>query len=130
MLLEAVLAQAKRAGFKCIVADGHGPSRDAWAEMVDLWEKQFDLRLVSAKRDFPGKWRTQMDHAGRIETSTMLNIAPELVDLSLLPTDRDQWPQGVGVTGGDPRDATPEFGEELIEATLSLIAEKLNELGL
>ncbi len=67
-LVEAILAQAKRAGFKCIVADGHDPSRDAWAEMVDSWEKQFGLRLISAKRDFSGIWRTQNDHASRNET--------------------------------------------------------------
>jgi creatinine amidohydrolase len=36
-LVEAILAQARRAGFKCIVADGHGPSRWAWAEMADSW---------------------------------------------------------------------------------------------
>jgi creatinine amidohydrolase len=127
-LVEAVLAQAKRAGFRCIVADGHGPSRKAWAEMVDSWEKQFDLALVSAIRDFPGKWRTQMDHAGRNETSIMMAVVPELVDLSQLPTDRDVWPQGVG--GEDPRDSTPEFGEELIGATVALIGAKLDELGL
>ncbi|MBN1674054.1 MAG: creatininase family protein [Kiritimatiellae bacterium] len=126
-MIEAALAQAKRAGFRCIVADGHGPSRTAWAEMADAWEKQFGLKLVSAKRDFPGQWRTQCDHAGRNETSVMLAVAPELVDLSQLPADRGTWPQGVA--GEDPRDATAEFGEALIEATLKLIGAKLDELG-
>lgn len=127
VLVESVLAQAKRAGFKCILADGHGPSRSAWAEMVDVWEKQFGLQLLSARRDFPGEWKTQMDHAGRNETSILMAVAPELVDLSQLPTDRDQWPQGVG--GEDPRDSTTAFGEELIETTLSAIGNKLDELG-
>ena len=126
-LVESVLAQAKRAGFTCIVADGHGPSRNAWAEMAGSWEKQFGLKLISAKRDFPGKWRTQNDHAGRNETSVMMAVAPELVDLSQLPTDRDEWP--AGVDGEDPRDATAAFGEELIEATLALIGGRLDELG-
>ena len=126
VLMESILAQAKRAGFRCIVADGHGPSRTAWAEMVDSWEKQFGLHLVSAKRDFPGKWRTQNDHAGRNETSILMAVAPELVDLSLLPQDRSQWPQGVA--GEDPRDATVGYGNELIEDTLTLIGAKLDEL--
>ena len=125
-LVEAVLVQAKRAGFRCIVADGHGPSRGAWAEMVDTWEAQFGLQLVSAQRDFPGQWRTQMDHAGRNETSILAAIAPELVDLSRLSADRDQWPQGVA--GEDPRDASAGFGEELIEATVALIGNRLDEL--
>ena len=54
-------------------------------------------------------------------------VAPDLVDLSQLPGDRDVWPQGVG--GEDPRDSTAEFGEELIEATVALIGAKLDELG-
>ena len=128
MLLENTLAQAKRAGFKCIVADGHGPSRSAWAEMADAWEKHYDLHLVSAKRDFAGRWKTQNDHAGRNETSVLAAVAPELVDLSRLPANRAEWPQGV--SGEDPRDATAEFGESLIEATLELIGARLNELGL
>jgi len=128
MLIEAILAQAKRAGFKCIVADGHGPSRNAWAEMADSWEKQFGIKLVSARRDFPDQWRTQTDHAGRNETSILMAVAPNLVDLTRLPPDRTQWPQGVA--GEDPRDATSEFGAELIEATLVLIGDKLNELGI
>ncbi len=128
MLLESVLAQAWRAGFKCIVADGHGPSRRAWAEMADSWENQFGLKLVSATRDFPANWRTQMDHAGRNETSILMAAAPDLVDLTLLPADRNQWPQGVA--GEDPRDATAEFGNELIEATLVLIGDKLQQLNL
>ena len=88
MLIESILAQAARAGFKSIVADGHGPSRVAWGEMVDSWENQFGLKLISATRDFPDEWRTQMDHAGRNETSILMAVAPELVDLSLLPEDR------------------------------------------
>ena len=128
MLIESILAQAKRAGFKCIVADGHGPSRNAWAEMADSWEKQFGIKLVSAKRDFPGQWRTQMDHAGRNETSILMAVVPNLVDLTRLPPDRAQWPQGVA--GEDPRDATAVFGAEHIEATLALIGAKLHELGI
>ena len=128
LLIESILAQAKRAGFKCIVADGHGPSRGAWAEMVDSWEKQFDIHLISAKRDFAGKWRTQNDHAGRNETSILMSVTPELVDLSLLPKDRSQWPQGVA--GEDPRDATAGFGEELLEETVALIGAKLDALGI
>ena len=126
LMMESVLAQARRAGFRCIVADGHGPSTQAWGEQTAAWENQFGLHIVS-RRDFPLKWRAQTDHAGRNETSIMLAVAPELVDLSRLPADRGQWPQGV--SGEDPRDATAEFGEEVIEATLALIAAKLDELG-
>ena len=126
-MVEAVLTQAKRAGFECIIADGHGPSRWAWGENVDHWEKQFDLKLLSATRDFRDQWRTQNDHAGRNETSIMMAVRPDLVDLAQLPEDRETWPQGVG--GEDPRDSTSEFGVELIEVTVALIGQKLTELG-
>jgi creatinine amidohydrolase len=126
-MVEAVLAQAARAGFKCIVADGHGPSRTAFGQEADAWERQFDIKLVSAVRDFQGQWKTQMDHAGRNETSIMMAVAPEWVDLTQLPGDRADWP--VGVAGEDPRDSTADFGDELIEATLELIGAKLDALG-
>ncbi|MGA2974354.1 MAG: creatininase family protein [Spirochaetia bacterium] len=127
LIVEAVIAQAARAGFRCIVADGHGPSRTAWGEMADAWEKQFGIALVSAARDFPGAWRTQMDHAGRNETSVLMAVEPDRVDLTRLPADRHEWP--LGVHGEDPRDATAQYGKELIEATLALIGAKLDALG-
>jgi creatinine amidohydrolase len=127
-LCENVVAQAARAGFRCIVADGHGPSRAAWAEMADAWERRYAIKLVSAARDFPGAWKTQMDHAGRNETSVLMAVEPDRVDLSRLPADRGEWP--LGVHGEDPRDSTAAYGNELLEATLALIGARLDALGI
>jgi creatinine amidohydrolase len=129
-LVEAVLAQAKRAGFACVVADGHGPSRWAFGESVDAWELQFDLKLVSVTRDFPEGWQSQVDHAGKNETSILLAAAPNLVDMSLLPEDRDIQPEGTSGGSSDPRDASPEHGETCLETSLALIGKKLDELGI
>ncbi len=126
-LVEAVLTQARRAGFRCIVADGHGPSRHAWAENASGWEKQLGLSLVSAERDFGGAWPTQQDHAARNETSIMMAVDPRLVDLFRLPKDRREWPQGVA--GEDPRDATAAYGEALIEKALELLGARLDQIG-
>jgi creatinine amidohydrolase len=126
MLMEAILAQAKRVGFRCIVVEGHGPSRDAWGREARRWRHQFGLHLISAA-DFPGAWATQTDHAGRNETSILMAVAPELVDLSRLPSSRKEKP--LGVFGEDPRDSTAAYGEESIETTLGLIGAKLDELG-
>jgi creatinine amidohydrolase len=128
LLLEAILAQAKRAGFRCLVADGHGPSRDTWAENVDAWETQFGLLLVSAKRSFPDGWLAQLDHAGRNETSILMAVDPDLADLSRLPVDPAVWPQGVA--GEDPRRATPEYGNHLLDKTVELIGAHLDQLGI
>jgi creatinine amidohydrolase len=122
-LIEAVLAQAKRAGFRVIVADGHGPSRRAFREHAPGWETQFGLHLISPghRMDDQGQrmWRSQVDHAGKNETSLMMAHYPALVDLGQLPSDRAIWPQGVA--GEDPRDATAAHGEECIAASLALI---------
>jgi creatinine amidohydrolase len=124
--MEAILGQAKRAGFRCLVVEGHGPSRDTWGRGSKRWRRQYGLHLVSAA-DFPGAWATQTDHAGRNETSILMAVVPDLVDLSRLPSSRKEKP--LGVFGEDPRDSTAAYGEELIETTLALIGAKLDELG-
>jgi creatinine amidohydrolase len=126
-LVEAVLAQAARAGFKVVVADGHGPSRRAFHEHAPGWETQFGLHLISPGHRIEGAWRSQVDHAGKNETSLMLAHHPHLVDLAQLPPDRSVWPQGVA--GDDPRDATPEHGEECIAVSLALLEAALNQSG-
>ncbi len=123
---EAVLTQAKRAGFRCLVVEGHGPSRDAWGRAAKRWREQYGLHLISAA-DFPGAWATQNDHAGRNETSILIAVVPDLVDLSRLPLSRREKP--LGIIGEDPRDSTAAYGEELIEVTVALIGRKLDELG-
>jgi creatinine amidohydrolase len=128
MMVETVLSQARRAGFKVIVADGHGPSRWSFGRQADGWEKEFGIRLVCVDRDFKEKgWKSQVDHAARNETSLVMALRPELVDLKKLSSDRSVWPQGVG--GEDPRDSTAKHGEECISICLSLLESKLKELG-
>jgi creatinine amidohydrolase len=126
-LVEGVLAQAKRAGFRVVVADGHGPSRWAFREHAPGWETQFGLHLISPGHRIEGEWRSQVDHAGKNETSLMLAHYPALVDLGQLPADRSVWPQGVA--GEDPRDATAEHGEACIAASLALIEAALEQSG-
>jgi creatinine amidohydrolase len=126
LMCESIIAQARRAGFSVLVADGHGPSRWAWGRHVDAWEAQYGIRLVSVDRDLPG-WRSQIDHAAKNETSLLLTLRPDLVDLTRLSPDRAVWPQGVG--GEDPRDATVDHGVACIEACLALLEAHLRALG-
>lgn len=126
LLCENIIGQAKRAGFTTLVADGHGPSRWAWGRNVGAWEARYGVRLISVERDLPG-WRSQIDHAAKNETSLMLALRPDLIDLGQLPADRAIWPQGVG--GEDPRDATADHGQACIDACLALLAARLDALG-
>ncbi len=126
-LIDSVLTQVKRAGFRAVVADGHGPSRWSWVNQLEEREARFGLTLIGVTEDVRKEWKSQMDHAARNETSLVMAIRPELPDLSRLPQDRDAWPQGVG--GQDPRDATPAHGEECLRATIELVGRKLKEAG-
>jgi creatinine amidohydrolase len=137
-MVEAALVQARRAGFQIVVADGHGPSRRAFREQAPAWESQLGLRLICPGSRLPGGargetghnigagWLSQVDHAGKNETSLMLAHHPELVDLGQLPADRAIWPQGV--SGEDPRDATAAHGEACIATSLALLADALAAL--
>lgn len=126
-LVDALLAQVKRAGFRAVVADGHGPSRGSWVAHLAERQARFGLTLIGVTEDVRAAWKSQMDHAARNETSLVMALLPDLPDLAQLAADRDVWPQGVG--GEDPRDATAAHGEQCLEATIEIVRRKLEEAG-
>ena len=64
------------------------------------------------------------DHAAKWETSILMALRPELVDMSRLPADLSVPLEGVG--GEDPRaKASPDLGKKVVEAMVS----ELGELG-
>lgn len=128
LMVDAILAQLKRAGFRAVFADGHGPSRAAWTENIPERQKRFGLKLFGVTREVARQWRSQVDHAARNETSLMMYLRPDLVDLSQLPQSRSIWPQGVG--GEDPRDATAAYGRECFEKSVELVRQMFTEAGL
>ena len=127
LMVEQVIANAKRIGFKAIVADGHGPSRWTFNAYAERWEEQYGIVLIGQKHRMEEGWRTQMDHAAKNETSLLLAAFPDDVDMSELPSDRTEWPKGVG--GEDPRDSSAEHGEALYEETVELIGRALERAG-
>lgn len=127
LMVDGILAQLKRAGFRAVFADGHGPSRSSWGEHLSERQARFGLRLFGV-REIGRQWRSQMDHAARNETSLMLHLRPDLVDLSRLPPARTTWPQGVA--GEDPRDATAAHGRECFEKSVELVGRMFAEAGL
>jgi len=127
-IVDAILAQLKRAGFQAVFADGHGPSRSSWVENLAERQARFGLKLFGVTREIGRQWKSQMDHAARNETSLMMYLRPSLVDLSRLPDSRDVWPQGVG--GADPRDATAAYGKECFETSVELVRKMFADAGL
>ncbi len=127
-MIDCMLVQFQRAGFRAVFADGHGPSRYAWVTEIAEREENFDLRLLGVTEEYGNRWRSQMDHAALNETSLLMLARPDLVDLSRLPESRTARPEGV--SGCDPRDATAEHGRKCRETSLRLLAEMLEKANL
>lgn len=125
-LIDAILAQLKRAGFRAVFADGHGPSRGSWCGHIEEREARFGLVLLGVD-EVRSEWKSQMDHAARNETSLVMAVRPDLPDLAQLDSDRAVWPQGVG--GEDPRDSTAAYGEECLAKSMELVQQMLERAG-
>jgi len=129
IMMEAILKQVSRSGFKVLVAHGHGPSTGFLIDHTEEWEEQYGLKILHCwgHRDKEGMG-IMVDHAAMNETSLVMALRPELVKMEYLPDDTSKWPVGVG--GKDPRLwASPEKGKEILamqkERMVNLIAETL-----
>lgn len=128
-LVDTVLEQLKRAGFHCVVADGHGPSRQSWRTHLKEREERFGLKLLGVTEELAKDWRCMTDHAAKNETALVMALRPELPDLAQLGADRGVWPQGVW-WGPDPREATARYGEECLAAAVAAIGRELAKAGI
>ena len=122
-LLIHILAEVESLGFEVgVLIAGHYPLIDcARAAALHFNKRHYsryrgmlawacvDYLLVEDKYPEPG------DHAGGWETSHLLALHPDTVDLSLLP------PKGEPIVGTGyklpPQEATAEFGRETLEAS-------------
>lgn len=130
-LLLHILAEAETLGFKLgVLVAGHYPLIDHARAAV----LQFNQRLYS-KREGMLAWACvdyllvrdrypdAGDHAGGWETSHVLALHPDTVDLGLLP------PKGEPLVGAGgsmaPQDATAEFGAETLQAAANVIVQEV-----
>lgn len=80
---------------------------------------------------FLGPDRMMVDHAAMNETSLVMALRPDLVEVENLPKDLKVWPVGIG--GKDPRiHASKELGDKIITLQLgrmqAILNQKLKEL--
>ena len=128
-LLLHILAQAETLGFKVgVLVVGHGP----WADWGAAAAGHFNKRSYASRNGMHAyvavPWlllREQDpqagDHAGYWETSCMLAVRPEAVDLDLLGPKREgQTFLGVG-TRHPVQDASTAFGDRTLDAAAELI---------
>ena len=79
--------------------------------------------------DLPGD---VMDHAAHWETSILMYLRPELVEMDRIRNEvlsTKEWMQGAGIIGRDPRtDASCELGEKIVNRIADNIGNKAQEL--
>lgn len=79
--------------------------------------------------DLPGDC---MDHAAHWETSILMYLRPELVEMDKIKSeklDTDQGRQTAGIHGRDPRtDASRELGEKIVNRIVENLGRKAQEL--
>lgn len=125
-LVENILEQLRRAGFKAVFADGHGPSRWTWVDMIPEWEQKFGLKLFGVTEALKSQWSYMVDHAARNETAIGLHVQPALVDLSVF-TNGENSPL-IGVNGEHPYLANAAEGQKHLAATVELIGDYLSSV--
>jgi len=128
-LLEAVLKQIRRAGFKIVVAHGHGPSTNLVIKNSRKLSRKFNLTIMTLWRDKDQRdpdMEFQYDHAATNETSIMMALHPNLVHMENLPKDKKKQP--LAIIGKDPRThASPKHGENIIRLHLHRMEKILKE---
>jgi creatinine amidohydrolase len=124
-ILEATLWNLSRAGFKIVVAHGHGPSTKAFSNCIEKFEKQFGMKLFELwDLGGTGNHGIMTDHAAFNETSLVMGLHPELADLRKLDDDSAM----TGIWGLDPRNTASEAeGKKIIENKVAVVGSRLKE---
>ena len=132
LYIEAIFRQLKRAGFKVIVAHGHGPSGGFVAKRTQEWLDKYGLIVLNcwgSELDAQGMG-VQVDHAAMNETSLTWALRPDLVQMYRLSSDLEDPHQApVAVGGKDPRiHASEEKGKEIIAINLVRMEKILKDI--
>jgi creatinine amidohydrolase len=125
-LLLHVLAEAESLGFEVgVLVAGHYPLIDhARSAVLQFNQREYSKRhgmLAWALVDYllvRDQYADAGDHAGGWETSHVMALYPQTVDLGALPPAGETL---IGVMGEmDPRDATADFGRETLAAAAEI----------
>ncbi|MBH39621.1 MAG: hypothetical protein CL790_00135 [Chloroflexi bacterium] len=122
---QTVLDYLVRNGARVVVwLGGHGGTEDYSAlrrAALTTMQRSNCLVLAAIDQHFLLDLEPAMDHAAAIETSLMMHLQPETVDLSALDPEPERWPEGVG--GEDPREhASAERGVRYADVLVDRIA--------
>ncbi len=127
-LLLHILAEAESLGFRVgVLVAGHYPLIDHARAAALLFNKRRHSRyhgmLAWACVDYllvRDTWPDSGDHAAGWETSHLMALHPELVDLRRLPPKGEKL-VGIMVSSLPPQDSTAEFGRQTLEASAEVV---------
>jgi creatinine amidohydrolase len=129
LLINSIFKQLQRAGFKIVVAHGHGPSTGQVVKYTQEWLDKYNLTVLNcwgSEFDTDGMG-IQVDHAAANETSLVWALRPELVQMDRLSKVPEELP--IAVSGKDPRiHANQEKGEKIIKIHLERMSKILNDI--
>lgn len=101
LMMNGIMKQLSRAGFKIVIAHGHGPSSNYIGAHSLEFKMKYNLAVMNCFGNDSADLCLQCDHAGANETSIMMYERPELVKMQNLPQNASTWP--LGMLGDDPR---------------------------
>lgn len=109
------------AGFQlvCLISGHYAQGHEiVLAEVAEWVTREHGARVLAgtplALLDDP----TLLDHAGLWETAQLLAIRPDLVDLEALPSGSNSPASKVAILGQDPRSATEDKGQAVIDRAI------------
>lgn len=121
-------------GFKAtILFTGHyGPNWEDLKKLVALLQPHVGTRLYALPefeanvRGFSGDGKESGDHAGKVETSLLWAVRPELVDITRLPEKDEQGP--FFAMGKNAYQSDRRIGERMVQDEVAFLGKKGEEL--
>jgi len=124
IMMNGIMKQLSRAGFKIVIAHGHGPSTNYIGANAQVFREKYDLVVMNCWGNDMDDLCLMCDHAGANETSIMIYLHPELVHMEKLPSDTTIWPKGM--LGKDPRIyASSKYGKDIIDFEVKKMKNKI-----
>ena len=133
IMMNGIMKQLSRAGFKIVIAHGHGPSTNYIGANAQIFREKYDLTVMNCWGNDKDDLCLMCAHAGANETSIMMYLHPDLVHMEKLPADTSVWPKGM--LGKDPRiHASSKHGKDIIDFEVkkmqAIIEKELEKLKL
>ena len=146
---EAVEALVSHGWCRIVLINGHGGNVPALEILSAELTRALPARVVTFTwfDKLAAAHRQQMGHGGPIETAAMQAIAPDLIDETQMESaateGADRWGRWVGRTNiavdtheftdsgavGDPRTASAEMGDAVLEAAVEELLTVVDALG-